>query len=49
MSPWEVLWIALGWLGVIAVVLIAAIIVFLLAVQGYVQAKKALNEARKNQ
>lgn len=48
MNPWEVLWIALGWLGVIAVLLIAAIIVFLLAVQGYAQARKALRESRRD-
>jgi hypothetical protein len=41
-NPWEILWIALGWLGVIAVLLIAAIIVLLLAIESYKAAAKAI-------
>lgn len=46
MNPWEVLWIALGWLAVIAILLIAALIVLALAIGAYNEARKALKRSR---
>lgn len=47
MNPWEILVIALAWLAVIAIVLIAALIVLAIAISTYHEARKALKRARQ--
>lgn len=44
MSPWEVLWIGLGWLAAVAVLLIAALIVLLIAFESLRQLRKQLKK-----
>lgn len=45
MNPWEVLFIALGWMAVITILLIAALVVLAVSIGAYKGAIKALKRS----
>lgn len=42
MNPWETFWIALGWLLCVALLLVVALLVFFMALEGLRQVRKEL-------